>query len=248
MPNLIIGFGVAFIALWLIKQFANTSPQTYSRLIKLAGGAGGLVAALTMFLRTAKGPWALIASAALWFLNQQKTQAGAARGAGFDGFSWGGFGAKGASKARSAMVEVELDHSNGDMIGRAHSGPYAGRDFADLTRDELVGLHSLCLRQDVEGARLLEAYLDRRFPGWRPAGEGQSHAGGGGASHGAGAGGMTEDEAYDVLGLAKGASSEEITRAHRELMKKMHPDAGGSSDLAARLNIAKSVLMRRHRT
>jgi DnaJ-domain-containing protein 1 len=116
-----------------------------------------------------------------------------------------------------------------------------------MSREELLALHGYCLKQDEEGARLLEAYLDRRFPGWRPAGQVKANAWGG-ASHGSDAGGMTEDEAYDVLGLAKGASPEEITRAHRELMKKMHPDAGGSSELAARVNVAKTVLMRRHRT
>ncbi|MBL8588912.1 MAG: DnaJ domain-containing protein [Methylobacteriaceae bacterium] len=57
---------------------------------------------------------------------------------------------------------------------------------------------------------------------------------------------MSENEAYEVLGLAKGASRDEIARAHRELMKKLHPDAGGTTHLAARVNEAKDVLMRRH--
>ena len=57
---------------------------------------------------------------------------------------------------------------------------------------------------------------------------------------------MTEEEAYQILGLAKTASREDITRAHRSLMKKLHPDHGGTTSLAARVNEAREVLMRRH--
>ena len=50
----------------------------------------------------------------------------------------------------------------------------------------------------------------------------------------------------DVTSLAKGAGAEEIVRAHRSLMKKLHPDHGGSTALAARVNQAKDVLLGRH--
>ena len=245
MPQLIIGFTIAWLALWLIKQFANTSPATYRRIIQMAGGQQGLFNAVFNLLKARSGAAGIAASVLMWFFNQQQKSAGAARGAGFDGFRWGGFGAKGASKATSATVEVELDHETGDMIGRATAGPYGGRDFAQMSRDEMLAMHGWCAAQDAEGARLLEAYLDRRFPGWRPAGESESHAGRRGAA--GSAGGLTEDEAHQILGLKPGAGAEEITRAHRELMKKAHPDAGGSSELSAQLNEAKTVLMRRHR-
>ena len=115
-----------------------------------------------------------------------------------------------------------------------------------LRRSPCEELYRQCLRADPDGARLLEAYLDRRFAGWRQAGEGYGDARGGGTRTRTRNAAMSEDEAYEVLGLHKGASREEISRAHRTLMKKLHPDQGGSTDLAARVNEAKDVLMRRH--
>jgi hypothetical protein len=94
--------------------------------------------------------------------------------------------------------------------------------------------------------------------GWMPLAVGNSDRGGAGrGEHPQGGadtrqrtasrGKMTEEEAYQVLGLQPGASAEDIGQAYRALMKKLHPDQGGTTYLATRINEAKDVLLRRHR-
>ncbi len=145
------------------------------------------------------------------------------------------------------MIEMTLDHATGAMSGVILAGVDEGKTLASLSRSALFELYAHCQSEDPDGARLLEAYLDRRFAGWRATGDTHHDARSGqsGEPGGRRAAAISEDEAYEILGLKKGAGAAEITRAHRDLMKKFHPDLGGATDLAARVNEAKDVLLRR---
>jgi hypothetical protein len=146
------------------------------------------------------------------------------------------------SRVRTAFLEVELDHDTGRMGGRVLAGSYQDASLDALDRATVIKLLS---EIDDDSRDLLAAYLDRREPGWRE--NAQHDAGAGAGARPGGAGKMTEQEAYQILGIQPGASKEEISRAHRSLMKKLHPDQGGTTYLAARINEAKDVLLRRHR-
>ena len=55
---------------------------------------------------------------------------------------------------------------------------------------------------------------------------------------------MPRADAAKLLGLAPNASAEAVTEAHRRLIAKVHPDAGGSAELAARINEARDTLLK----
>ncbi len=245
MVYLIVGFLVFWLSVAGLRAFAQASPAALARLIKRGGGAVALGLATFLLLRGAVGMALGFAGLGFWLLNGGK-------GPLLRMFRWpqmgaGGAAAGGPSRAscvRSAMIEMTLDHATGKMRGVVLAGPAEGKDLDALTRPECQLLYDLCRRDDPEGARLLEAYLDRRFASWRPTGEAQGDSWSAEARRRTGA--MSQDEAYEVLGLQKGATREEVVRSHRTLMKKLHPDHGGTTDLAARVNEAKEVLMRRH--
>src|ERR1700719_4211141 len=127
------------------------------------------------------------------------------------------------STVATAFLRMTLDHDTGSMEGTILRG---------------------CGAEDEEGARLLEAYLDRVQPQWREELAGERTGGGAGAR--STSGDMSVDEAYAILGLSAGADAEAIKEAHRRLMVKLHPDHGGSDYLATKINRARDVLLHKY--
>lgn len=56
---------------------------------------------------------------------------------------------------------------------------------------------------------------------------------------------MSIGEAASLLGVPAGAPEAEINAAYRRLMRSVHPDQGGTAGLAAQLNSARDVMLRR---
>jgi hypothetical protein len=237
MPTLIAG-AVAVIVLYLLLQmYRAANPALLARAIKIAGGVIALVIAAFVGLR---GELAVAIPIGIF-------------GAGLLGWSpfgpgsisnlFSGVGSRSAgqsSQVRSLYLEMALDHESGQMTGRIIAGPHAGRTLGEFDLDQLT---TMIPSFDAESVTLLESYLDRRFPAWREHAQGDAA---GGQRRAAPAGKMTDEEAYQILGLQPGAGRDEIGRAHRALMKKLHPDQGGSTYLAARVNEAKDTLLRTH--
>ncbi|KMO18587.1 molecular chaperone DnaJ [Methylobacterium platani JCM 14648] len=236
-----LGLGVLVLVglWWLGRNAATANPALLARMIRQAGGWLALAAAAVLFLRGRFDMAGALGLGGAWLLGWRRMPASLPFGLGRAAPR-----ANATSRVRSAMLEMELDHASGAMRGTVLAGPLAGQALDGLAQPRLVALLAECRASDPDGARLLEAYLDRRFAGWRVDAQGDRDPRPGTAAQ---PGPMTEEEAYQILGLQRGAPLEEVRRAHRTLMKRLHPDQGGSDYLAARVNAAKDFLLNRHR-
>jgi DnaJ-domain-containing protein 1 len=232
MATVLFGLVILALALWALNAFTKVNPQVAAVVLKTGGGLGALAVAGVLGLRGLLDIAVPLGLTGLGLL-------------GWLPWSLPGIGARTrksagqVSQVRSAFLEMELDHDSGAMHGRLLAGRHAGSALDAL---DVATLTALLGEMDAESRTLLAAYLDRREPRWREDAQADAAAGPRRAS-----GKMTEEEAYQILGVQPGASADEIGRAHRGLMKKLHPDQGGSTYLAARVNEAKEVLLRRHR-
>jgi hypothetical protein len=231
MQFLLLGFVALILVLLALKGYTRANPAVLARQLRVMGGVAAFAGAGLLLIRGLAGYAAPLAMLGSWLLWGQG-------GAGWRG--WGrGPTANQSSRVVTDTLEVELDHDSGTLKGRVRTGRHAGRDLETLTPAELADLWAACRFSDPQSAQILEAWLDRIHPTWqddlaRRAGQSPPSPGGGP---------MTRAEAYEILGLEPGASTDEIRRAHRDLMMKMHPDRGGSTYLAAKINEAKDLLL-----
>jgi hypothetical protein len=234
MPALLAALVVLAVLGLSIAWFLRTNPSSLARVIRIVmmvvggSGVGGLLIFGVRFLPGLLPELLGLAGIVIAFLLARALRRGPS----------GGFSSPGASRrteARTEFLDAWIDHGTGDVGGTVLKGRFAGRTLDGLSDGELFDLHRECVA-DAESTRVLEAYLDRRLGAdWRhrerqpPPADPRVD--------------MSRAEALAVLGLAEGASEDEIKAAHRRLIQRMHPDAGGSADLAARINRAKDVLL-----
>ncbi len=141
------------------------------------------------------------------------------------------------SQVRTRMLAMELDHDTGNMDGEVLAGTFAGARLSRLSPGDLAALREECEGAGDQSLELMETYLDRHHAGWRGAGDD------GARTNTTASGAMDAAEARAILGVGPDASAADIRAAHKKLMKLYHPDHGGSSYLAAKVNRAKDVLL-----
>jgi hypothetical protein len=228
MFALLGGLAILSGLLLLLYLFVNADPAKLARALKwvaLAVGAAAVAGLLITGRFNLVWVPSLLMLAPLWRRLRGYFGGGPAPGA--------------ASVVATAYLRMTLEHDTGTMIGIVLAGRFAGMRLAELTVADLIDLLRECRAADGDGARLLEAYLDRLHPDWRDVmGGTQSSPPRSGSED------MTVAEAYEILGLEPGADEPAIRDAHHRLMMQMHPDHGGTDYLATKINRARDVLLK----
>lgn len=218
---ILAGVGLLLVVWLVMRGFVAANPSDIVKGLRWAAfGLGGILV-LVLAVTGRLGP-ALALAVGLAPLLMRWRQASGPTSSGGD-----------SSEVETEWLRMSLDHDTGRMEGTVRRGAFQGRRLAELGREELLELWRTLRADDEASASLLESWLDHAWPDWR---QGESKPPPRAAR-------MTPEEALQVLDLEPGASPEEIRAAHRRLMLKVHPDQGGSTWLAARLNEARDVLL-----
>lgn len=235
MAYLPLGFLVLLGVIALLLAFASANSASLATAVRRTAVGSAALGVVLLLLRVPLG-WMFLALGAalplalrwraLW--PDSAAQPNRARGK--------------SSRVDTKYLSMELDHDSGALAGRVLAGHHRDRLLTELTLEQLLDVRTDCLVGDPEGVALIEAYLDRiHGADWRGKDSGRQSSEDTVSRRASSA--MTRAEAYEVLGLAPGASDAQISEAHHRLIVKLHSDHGGSDYLAAQINRARDVLL-----
>jgi outer membrane PBP1 activator LpoA protein len=130
---------------------------------------------------------------------------------------------------------VTINFASGQISGEIITGDLEGKRLNELSTDEIKTLSQQLKETDKESFVLLQAYLlrsgsteEQATNNFKPDSYNE----------------ISEAEAYEVLGISAESTQEEVIKAHKRLMQRLHPDRGGSDYLAAKINAAKDLLIK----
>lgn len=231
MPYLILGVGLLLGLYFVGRWYVSADPGEVRKVLLWTGAT--LVVVIAGFLAfTGRAALAGGILAGLLPIAWQLIRLGRSGGA------FRRRGGRHQSTVRTQFLDMALDHDSGALDGEVIAGQFQGRHLSELDMGQLVALWRE-VAADTQSQQIMEAYLDREFgPDWRQGAES------GGSGAGRGNGPMTVEEAREILGVGPDATPETIEAAYRDAIKRNHPDAGGSSWLAAKINEARALLLR----
>ncbi|MCB1744358.1 MAG: hypothetical protein KDK91_28575 [Gammaproteobacteria bacterium] len=224
---LLVGLFAAYA--WAKRQSPEVQRVLFARLAMVAGavlflillvrGINPLLAFVAGLLPAAHGALRLLGN-----LKHIKRMAEEIR----DGSGGSGDARKEREASRSLCM---FTLSDGTLDGEVLRGVHAGRRLSEMSGPELHALLADWTASDPRSASLLAEFLSSRRTQARGDARGKPD--------------QTEvEEALKLLGLGRDASRDEVLRAHRRIMQRVHPDMGGSDYLAFKINHAREVLLK----
>ena len=139
------------------------------------------------------------------------------------------------NRLETPHILLRVNANTRAMNGEVRQGTFAGMQLEQLAGDDLLDLLAELRKTDKRSADILMTYLDHsQLDDWRARYR---------ARFTKSKEQMARDEALQILGLKEGATEDDIKAAYRRLMGRLHPDAGGTDYLAAKVNTAKDLLI-----
>lgn len=227
----LLGIGLVVGLYLLVQVFVTAEPRTLAKMLRWVGIVIAVVVVGVLLITGRLGIATALIAFAVPLVSRWRGLRNRMRAA------MGPTGGQ-TSQVETLYLRMVLSHDTGAMTGEVLHGAFRGRSLESLGFPGLLALLDECRGNDPQSAALLETWLDRAHPDWRERVEAASSA------RAASGGPMTADEAREILGVPPGATPSEVKEAHRRLMMKVHPDHGGSTYLAAKINLAKDVLLK----
>ena len=136
-------------------------------------------------------------------------------------------------------LKVTIDISQGKVTGVVTDGPHKGGQIEQLSMETLAELEKFYGENDKKSQYLIRVVMQRNS-GQRYQQQSQQQGQGNYPS----VGDPSYEEALQILGLPDNPSKQDVQKAHKTLMQKLHPDRGGNDYLASRVNVAKEVVIK----
>lgn len=226
MLRLIFAVAIVIAVFWAMRNIRQLpAEQRKKRYISL--GIGGFAGLLIVLAITGRVHWVGAAIGAL--LPVLRTLGPAALRYLPGILANRGGAAQKQSQVQTASLNMTLDHQRSALDGSIEQGPFTGQKLSKLSEEDLKVYRQWCEQNDPDAVTLLDNYHQFRF------GEQSTKA-----HHGQG---LSLDDARAILGLKPPYDRDEVIKAHRSLMQKLHPDRGGNDFLAGQLNAAKDRLL-----
>lgn len=240
LPSLLLGILAVGAGLYFLRWYGNAKTEEVKKTLRWGAIIVGLLLVVLLAVTGRLGvAMAFLAGLFGWAWRAfNMIQMGRQMSGAFKGFArtMGGGAKANTSQVQSAFLSMTLDHDTGHLEGQVVQGRFVGRALSGLAFEDLMTLAGE-VQADAESAALLESFLDRAHPDWRERGPTSAKPSAPTSMM------MSEEEALQILGLQKGASTDEIKSAYRRLMALAHPDKGGTDYLAAKINAAKDFLL-----